>query len=130
MANIDDLYDAVSRRECILFLGAGVHYPPPEDLPDYQYPSEDRPPLGAEFSRALARECKQRALSHSRSDPLNRARHSEKRLQRAKDLRAAHRFLLKHRDDLTHSIYFVRRARSPKSDRPGVLPPDREDRNG
>ena len=58
-----DLFDAVKQRECILFLGAGVHYPPPEDLPEYQYPVEERPPLGAQLSHKLARECVHRMLS-------------------------------------------------------------------
>lgn len=48
--------DKVSRGECILFLGAGVHYPPPEASP-YQYPAEQRPPLGRSFSESLAEEC-------------------------------------------------------------------------
>jgi len=46
----------VSRGECILFLGAGVHYPPPADSP-YQYPAEQRPPLGRAFSEMLAQKC-------------------------------------------------------------------------
>jgi len=48
--------DKVSRGECILFLGAGVHYPPPADSP-YQYPAEHRPPLGRAFSEMLALKC-------------------------------------------------------------------------
>jgi len=42
--------------ECILFLGAGVHAPPPEDSP-FTYPEELRPPIGSALSRTLAREC-------------------------------------------------------------------------
>ena len=42
--------------KCILFLGAGVHAPPPEGSP-FRYPPEQRPPIGAALSRELAREC-------------------------------------------------------------------------
>jgi hypothetical protein len=48
--------DAVAKGECILFLGAGVHYPPPAGS-SYVYPEEHRPPLGAALSEALARDC-------------------------------------------------------------------------
>lgn len=45
----------IVRGECILFLGAGVHYPPPEGS-TYSYPEAQRPPLGHAFSRKLAQE--------------------------------------------------------------------------
>src|SRR5215207_8011464 len=48
--------DAVRRQQCILFLGAGVHAPPPEESP-FEYPAELRPPFGAGLSRELARTC-------------------------------------------------------------------------
>jgi hypothetical protein len=48
--------EAVARKRCILFLGAGVHAPPPDDSP-FRYPSERRPPIGATLSRELARAC-------------------------------------------------------------------------
>jgi hypothetical protein len=48
--------DAVRRQQCILFLGAGVHAPPPEGSP-YEYPPEQRPPFGSGLSRELARSC-------------------------------------------------------------------------
>jgi hypothetical protein len=51
-----DLVSAVKKQECVLFLGAGVHYPPPQDSP-YLYPEEQRPPLGEKFSNQLADEC-------------------------------------------------------------------------
>ena len=38
---------------CILFLGAGVHCPPP-DGSAYSYPAEERPPMGGRLSEALA----------------------------------------------------------------------------
>jgi hypothetical protein len=103
MADVSDLYDAVKRRECILFIGAGVHYPPPPDLPEYNYPPELRPPLGAEFSQALARECQRKMLESSRIDPLD---HDDKRAERAKDYRAKRAYLKKHRDDLQRTSWF------------------------
>jgi hypothetical protein len=48
--------EAVRKRRCILFLGAGVHAPPPERSP-FTYPSQQRPPFGAALSRQLAQEC-------------------------------------------------------------------------
>jgi hypothetical protein len=51
-----DLVNAVKKRECVLFLGAGVHYPPPQDS-SYLYPEEQRLPLGERFSNDLADEC-------------------------------------------------------------------------
>jgi hypothetical protein len=50
------LFEAISKSECVLFLGAGVHYPPPEGSA-YSYPREQRPPLGSSFSAELADEC-------------------------------------------------------------------------
>jgi hypothetical protein len=48
--------DAVRSQRCILFLGAGVHAPPPEgSVVDYSL--ERRPPVGAELSRELAGAC-------------------------------------------------------------------------
>jgi hypothetical protein len=48
--------DAVKRERCILFLGAGVHCPPPPDS-RFTYPAELRPPMGSELSRRLAAMC-------------------------------------------------------------------------
>ncbi|HEX8129775.1 MAG TPA: SIR2 family protein [Pyrinomonadaceae bacterium] len=53
---INIIADKVARGECILFLGAGVHYPPPAGS-IYQYPEEHRPPLGRAFSEMLAQKC-------------------------------------------------------------------------
>ena len=51
----DQLINAVKRGECILFLGAGVHYPPDDHDPDYggSYPPAERPPLGNALTKAL-----------------------------------------------------------------------------
>lgn len=48
--------DMVKRGDCILFLGAGVHAPPPEDSP-YIYPEEYRPLLGQDLAQKLDEEC-------------------------------------------------------------------------
>ena len=48
--------DAVSQQRCILFLGAGAHAPPP-DQSRFEYPAEQRPPVGAALSRKLADDC-------------------------------------------------------------------------
>jgi hypothetical protein len=50
------LVGRVREGECILFLGAGVHAPPPEDS-RYIYAKMERPLLGGDLARALAREC-------------------------------------------------------------------------
>src|SRR5579864_8965294 len=55
-AVIDVIADAVRREHCILFLGAGVHAPPPE-ASRFDYPAERRPPIGASLSRMLAAGC-------------------------------------------------------------------------
>jgi SIR2-like domain len=55
-AVIDVIADAVRRERCILFLGAGVHAPPPEPS-RFEYPAEQRPPIGPALSRMLAAGC-------------------------------------------------------------------------
>ena len=61
--------DAVSRERCILFLGAGVHAPPPEES-SFEYPPEDRPPVGSGLSRELAGTCGLRER-FPKEDPAN-----------------------------------------------------------
>ena len=51
---VDLVADGVRKQQCILFLGAGVHAPPPDESP-FHYPAEERPPIGADLSRELAR---------------------------------------------------------------------------
>jgi hypothetical protein len=53
---LDLVSDAVRRQQCILFLGAGVHAPPPMGSA-FHYPSEHRPPIGSGLSRELAVAC-------------------------------------------------------------------------
>jgi hypothetical protein len=48
---------AIQERKCILFLGAGIHCPPPKGSEDL-YPKKFRPPMGKELSRRLAKDCK------------------------------------------------------------------------
>lgn len=47
---------AVARGQCILFLGAGVHFSPP-DGSSYTYPEDKRPPTGGSLSEGLAEKC-------------------------------------------------------------------------
>jgi hypothetical protein len=58
---IDEIATQVARGECILFLGAGVHYPPPEPSEGsparYLYPDAERPPLGRALAERLAAKC-------------------------------------------------------------------------
>jgi hypothetical protein len=58
--DVDDLIgkiaDDIRQQRCILFLGAGVHAPPP-DQSRFEYPAEHRPPIGATLSRKLADNC-------------------------------------------------------------------------
>lgn len=47
---------AIAEQRCVLFLGAGIHAPPPEGSP-FEYPEEQRPPSGGALSRMLAESC-------------------------------------------------------------------------
>jgi hypothetical protein len=69
---VDLIAEAVCRQECILFLGAGVHAPPPDGSP-YIWPVEHRPALGRELSIELARQCGL-AERYPEEDPTNLAR--------------------------------------------------------
>jgi hypothetical protein len=53
---LDLVAASVRDHQCILFLGAGVHAPPPDDSP-FRYPAQQRPPIGAALSRELAAGC-------------------------------------------------------------------------
>ena len=53
---VKELVKHVEKGECILFLGAGVHAPPPEDS-CYTYPAQERPLLGGDLAETLAEEC-------------------------------------------------------------------------
>jgi hypothetical protein len=53
---LDLVAEGVRSGRCILFLGAGVHAPPPDGSP-FRYPPERRPPVGAALSRELAANC-------------------------------------------------------------------------
>ena len=55
---VQQIVDAISEGRCLLFLGAGVHAPPPEGC-RWTYPETARPLLGGEFSACLAAELKQ-----------------------------------------------------------------------
>ena len=49
---VSRIAEHIRRKKCILFLGAGVHSPPPDGCP-YTYPPERRPPLGGDLSEIL-----------------------------------------------------------------------------
>jgi hypothetical protein len=53
---LERVVKAVESEQCILFLGAGVHAPPPQGS-RFAYPGELRPPFGAALSRQLAADC-------------------------------------------------------------------------
>ena len=75
--------DAVRTQHCILFLGAGVHAPPPGGSP-FEYPAAQRPPFGSALSRrargeravwrAVPRTRTRRTFSGSRCSTRSRAR--------------------------------------------------------
>lgn len=50
------LVQLIQTRSCILFLGAGAHFPPPDDS-RFSYPKTQRPPLAGDLAEALAKEC-------------------------------------------------------------------------
>lgn len=62
----------VAKEACILFLGAGVHRPPPEGSP-YKYPEEKAPPTGRGLASFLAGRCDY-ANALPGQDPTNLAR--------------------------------------------------------
>ncbi|HEY3759829.1 MAG TPA: SIR2 family protein [Solirubrobacteraceae bacterium] len=70
--DLDFIADTVRKQECILFLGAGVHSPPPGRAND-DHDCERYPRLGADLSRELAHLC---GLStrYPQEDPTNLAR--------------------------------------------------------
>jgi hypothetical protein len=53
---LKNLIEQVKKGECILFFGAGVHAPPPDDS-KYKYAPEAKPLLGRELVEIMAREC-------------------------------------------------------------------------
>src|SRR5215475_9935702 len=102
MATLDQLNDAVKKRECILFLGAGVHYPPPEDLPRYDYPVAERPPLGNDLCRTLAEDSLRKMRGAAEAIPP-----SEKEYQaRQDDLSENEQYITKHISDLQRISWF------------------------
>src|ERR1039458_7282876 len=54
---VDLIAGDVKHQNCILFLGAGVHAPPPEGS-RFEYAEDQRPPIGSELSLKLADEIK------------------------------------------------------------------------
>ena len=61
MTQIDEallgtISEKIKKGECILFLGAGAHYPPAEGS-EYTYLEAHRPPLGSALSKSLSADC-------------------------------------------------------------------------
>lgn len=54
---VAQIADAVRNRQCILFLGAAVHAPPPEGS-SFVYPDALRPPFASDLSKSLAEGCR------------------------------------------------------------------------
>lgn len=66
---LDDLVKKVREGDCVLFLGAGVHAPPPEESP-YSYPEVQRPPMGGILANLLAKDCEfEKAVPRDSRDP-------------------------------------------------------------
>ena len=120
MASVQDLYDAIENRQCVLFLGAGIHYPPPQNSA-YAYPEDQRPPLGSAFSRQLADECMAAVDGETNSDVPDftglteeeKARCQLERTIREEQREKKRRFLHLNRDILqrTSWYYEVHRGR-------------------
>lgn len=72
-SEVDDAVEliagAVASQNCILFLGAGVHAPPPDGA-GFEYPAEHRPPIGSALSQQLA-ESAHLAERFPNEDPSN-----------------------------------------------------------
>jgi hypothetical protein len=102
-ASTAQLLDSVRKRRCILFLGAGVHYPPPVDLPAYQYPIGERPPLGTALSQELVRDS--RRLMRE-SFPNKQTATAEERQKEVAPSREKLRFLRKHRENLQRTSWY------------------------
>lgn len=64
-----DIANAVRKQGCVLFLGAGVHAPPPPTLSS-QYPESHRPLIGSQLSLYLAKES-QYEIRRRGDDPKN-----------------------------------------------------------
>ncbi|MDQ6807314.1 MAG: SIR2 family protein [Actinomycetota bacterium] len=62
-----ELVESVKQGRCILFLGAGVHYPPPPNS-GFTYPEAHRPPLAGSLAERLARKCDFTKICKGESD--------------------------------------------------------------
>ena len=56
IANLVTASKRDAKQTCVLFLGAGIHAPPPDDSP-VEYPEAQRPPLGGALSEQLSKDC-------------------------------------------------------------------------
>jgi SIR2-like domain len=70
-STIELIGETVRQGQCILFLGAGAHAPPPDDS-RFVYPAAVRPPLGSALSKQLAASLGDRlGASLPNEDPRN-----------------------------------------------------------
>src|SRR5215213_9406361 len=68
----EELVARVRTGDCILFLGAGAHYQPPEGSP-YKYPAHKAPPTGSALAELLAKDCDfDKVLPKDKVDDLQR----------------------------------------------------------
>jgi hypothetical protein len=119
MVNVEDLYTAIEKRQCVLFLGAGIHYPPPQDS-DYTYSEAHRPPLGKAFSHQLADECIGILDKQSSEDipdlaganDAERARREIERTIREEERDKKRRFLRENRDSLQRTSWYYQEHRT------------------
>jgi hypothetical protein len=66
---VEQIAARVEKEQCVLFLGAGVHAPPPRGS-RFSYPEEQRPPFASVLSERLVRGCNF-ATRLPREDPRN-----------------------------------------------------------
>ena len=67
----EDLIERVRSGDCILFLGASVHAPPPRQSP-YKYPSSRRPPSAQKLTRKMAVKCEFKKQLPDEAETLQR----------------------------------------------------------
>lgn len=103
MAKLAQLVASIKERKCILFLGAGVHYPPPPTLTQYSYPPEVRPPLGSALSEALVEDSR-RLMQESFLDTATAE--SELPQSEALENRQKLAFLEKHKTNLQRTSWY------------------------
>ena len=98
---------------CVLFLGAGIHSEPPDEL-RHIYPSKkkDFPLRGKELSEALADECIQRLDKERKPAPDDPSLTEERQLKRKireKQCEKEHEYLMQRRGELQRTSWYYER---------------------